>query len=172
VQAGGATKDVTATFAHEPPAAFTDPGATFVGQHVATVHGSIDPNGADVSDCVVEYGPGTSYGLSAPCVPSAVGSGDSPVPVGADLIGLSPSTVYHYRFGGSNIGGSARGADQTFRTLADSCDTNEALCVTKAPQPEPRPRCRKPRVQRKGRCVRKHNHHHRRHRSGKRGARR
>lgn len=163
IQAGGSTQNVTATFLHDAPAAFTQPGATFVGQHVATVHGSVDPNGAG-SDCTVEYGAGESYGSSAPCVPGAVGAGDSPVPVGVNLTGLVPSTTYHFRFSSTNGGGAAHGADQTFRTLDDSCDTNEALCPAGVLTPEGQKRCKKPRVLSKGRCLRKNHRHGRRHR--------
>jgi hypothetical protein len=162
IQAGGSTQNVTATFLHDAPAAFTQPGATFVGQHVATVHGSVDPNGA-ASDCTVEYGAGESYEHSAPCVPGAVGTGDSPVPVGVNLTGLIPSTTYHFRFSSTNGGGVAHGADQTFRTLDDSCDSNGALCPARVLTPEGHKRCKKPRVLSKGRCLRKNHRHARRH---------
>jgi hypothetical protein len=162
VQAGGSVQSVTATFAHDSPTASTEPGATYIGQHVATMHGSIDPNGAD-SRCLVEYGTSGSYGQVAPCVPAAVGAGASPVPAGVNLTGLAPSTTYHFRFSGTNVGGTSYGADQTFRTLDDSCDTNEALCPAPVmPREKAQSRCKKPRVLRKGRCVRKHRYRHRR----------
>ena len=85
VEAGEATTTVTATFAHDAADVVTDPAVTFVGQHVATVHGSVDPNGAAVTGCVVEYGTGPGYGAEQPCAPSSVGNGDAPVAVGVDL---------------------------------------------------------------------------------------
>jgi hypothetical protein len=167
VEVGAATTTVTATFRHDAPDVVTDPSATFVGQHVATVHGSVDPNLAAVSSCVVEYGTGTGYGAQQPCAPSAVGNGDAPVQVGADLTGLRPGTTYHFRFSATGSGGTANGADQTLRTLDDTCDTNQALCPALATPAEPEVRkCRKGQVRRKGRCVKRR--HHRRHHRGHR----
>jgi uncharacterized repeat protein (TIGR02543 family) len=156
----GEAQTVTANFAHDLPVAFTEPGASFLGQHVATVHGSVNPNGARVTSCVIEYGTSASYGAASACAPSAIGAGEAPVPIGVNLDGLLPGTVYHYRLSAMNVGGTAFGDDQTFRTLDDTCDTNEALCPVPAGEPRPK-RCRKGRVLRKGRCV-KRRHHHRR----------
>ncbi len=170
VEAGGETKSVTATFAHDSPSAVTDAGATFIGQRVATVSGSVNPNGAKVTRCVVEFGSSASYGAERPCAPSAVGSGDVPVPVGVNLTGLAPGTTYHYRLSATSIGGTAYGADQTLRTLDDSCDTNAALCpppdrirkeVTQPTKP-----CRKGFVRKKGNCVKKKRKPARHHRRG------
>jgi Divergent InlB B-repeat domain/NHL repeat len=170
VEAGEATKTVTASFSHDLPSAVTDPGASFVGQHVATVHGSVNPNGASVTKCVIEYGTSTAYGAQSPCAPSGVGSGEAPVPIGANLADLLPGTVYHYRLSATTVGGTANGSDQTFRTLDDTCDTNEALCPAIRPFVEARPkRCRKGRVLRKGRCVKRKSHKHRQNRGGGRG---
>jgi hypothetical protein len=174
VEAGEATKTVFATFAHDLPSALTEPGATFVGQHVAAVHGSINPNGAAITHCVVEYGTGASYGAQSPCAPSALGGGEAFVPIGVNLTDLAPGTVYHYRVSASNIGGTAYGQDQTFRTLDDTCDTNEALCPPRPRVEEPKPRrCGKGRVLRKGRCVKRKRHHNRKsRRHGSRGGHR
>jgi Divergent InlB B-repeat domain len=168
VQASGPLQSVVANFAHFAPLAVTEPGATFVGQHVATVHGAVNPRGAVVSSCLVEYGPSPSYGATAPCSPSAVGAGDSFVPIGVNLVGLAAATTYHYRLSASGIGGTARGDDQTVRTLADTCDTDEALCPAARSEPQRRS-CKKGRVLKKGRCVKKRHHGARhRHRKGHR----
>ena len=174
MEAGGATKTVTAIIAHDLPAAVTDPGATFGGQHVATGHGSVNPNGATVTRCVVEYGTSPSYGSQIPCAPSGLGNGDAFVPIGANLTDLLPGTVYHYRLSATQIGGTAFGQDQTFRTLDDTCDTNEALCPAVIAFEESRRRkCGKGRVLKKGRCVRKKKRHRGRAGHGRRrGARR
>jgi hypothetical protein len=156
VEVGDATKTVTATFAHDTPSVVTDPGATFVGQRVATVHGSVDPNGAAVTRCAIEFGVTQSYGSERPCAPSGVGNGEAFVPVGANLTGLEPGTVYHYRLVAANVGGTGFGADQTFRTLDDTCDSNQALCPPIVSIADPQPsRCRKGQVRKKGRCVKK-----------------
>lgn len=49
------------------------PSSAFVGEvgdTTATVHATVDPNGADTT-CSFEYGPDASYGQSAPCVPAS-----------------------------------------------------------------------------------------------------
>lgn len=168
VEAGGATKNVTATFAHDPPSAVTGAGATFIGQRVATVSGTVNPNGANVTSCVIEYGAGAGYGSQSPCAPSAVGGGTAPVPIGVNLAGLLPGTTYHYRLSATSSGGTSLGADQTFRTLDDTCDSNEALCppVTPIHRAETKS-CRKGFVLKRGSCVKKkHRRKARRHHRG------
>jgi hypothetical protein len=158
IEIGDPTQTVVAIFTHDPPAAVTDPEVTFVGQRVATVHGSVNPNAALVTRCIFEYGTGTEYGSEAPCAPSAVGNGESFVPVGVNLSGLQPGTTYHYRVSATSIGGTAYGFDQSFRTLDDTCDSNAALCATPVIRNE-RPTCRKGFTFKKGRCVRKRRRH-------------
>ena len=53
----------------------------------ATLNATVNPNGAEVNECKLEYGPTTSYGSSAPCTPSP-GYGSSPVAVSAGVTGL------------------------------------------------------------------------------------
>jgi len=156
VEIGGATKTVTANFVHDPPTATTGSGATYVGQRVATVSGTVDPNGSEVTSCVVEYGTTAFYGSTLPCAPSAVGSGDSPVPVGVDLSGLTPGSIYHFRFSAGSVGGRSDGLDQTFRTLDDTCDSNQALCPPRKPISRPAPKkCKKGFALKRGKCVKK-----------------
>ncbi len=175
VEVGESTTTVTATFAHDAPDVVTEPTATFVGQHVATVHGTVDPNAAAVSRCVVEYGTGPGYGAEQPCAPSAVGNGDAPISVGVDLDGLRPGTTYHFRFAATNSGGTAYGPDRTLRTLDDSCDTNDALCppMLRVEEREAT-RCKKGQIKKKGRCVKKQRNHKKkkRHAKAARGDRR
>ncbi len=99
----------------QPPALETAP-ARDVAAAGATVAGTVNPDGAEVTDCHFEYGLTTTYGGSAPCN-GAPGSGSSPVEELAVLEGLSPITTYHFRIGASNEGGTAAGPDLTFTTL-------------------------------------------------------
>jgi NHL repeat len=81
----------------------------------ATLNGTVNPEGAEVTDCHFEYGTGTAYGQSLPCEQSAgqIGTGSSPVAVSANLAGLTAGTVYHFRLSASNVGGGTGvGADQ------------------------------------------------------------
>lgn len=78
-----------------------------------TLVGSVDPDGLPVTSCVFEYGTEASYGSSVPCEPSP-GSGSSVVNVHADVSGLAPLTLYHYRVVAGNTNGSTAGIDRTF----------------------------------------------------------
>ncbi len=93
--------------------------ASSISQSAATLAGSVNPEGASVTDCHFDWGTLTGYGHSVPCAQS-VGSGSSAVPVSATVSGLSPGTVYHFRVVATNSGGSAFGDDQSFTTTAVS----------------------------------------------------
>jgi hypothetical protein len=90
--------------------------ASSVAQTSATLNGTVNPNGFEVSECKFEYGTTTSYGSSAPCTPSP-GSGNSPVAVSAALESLGENTTYHFRTVATGPGGTSVGGDQTFTTL-------------------------------------------------------
>ena len=84
----------------------------------ATLNGTVDPDGATITECHFEYGPTTRYGESQPC--SSTPSGSSPVAVSADIAGVAENTTYHFRLVAADSGGSKplrRGLDETFTTL-------------------------------------------------------
>lgn len=99
-------------FEAAPPAATTG-GAVAVTATSATVAGALDPNGR--AGYRFEYGPSTAYGVSTSTV-GVVGLDASDV--SADLSGLAPGTVYHYRLVGESEYGTVTGADATFTTAA------------------------------------------------------
>jgi hypothetical protein len=88
---------------------------TNVQQTSATLNGTVNPDGSQVTDCHFEYGTTTSYGQSAPCV-ETVGSVNTPVQVHADLSGLMTSWTYHVRLVASNSNGTVDGRDQSLDT--------------------------------------------------------
>ena len=101
------------------PALAVSGQATKVTASSATLGGTVDPDGATITDCHFEYGTTTSYGESQSC--TSTPSGSSPVAVSADIAGLVENTTYHFRLvaaysDGSNSGSDA-GADETFTTL-------------------------------------------------------
>jgi sugar lactone lactonase YvrE len=148
---------VTAQFELNKPLVTTASGASHVGQRTGTVFGSVNPGGTQILDCHISYGTTVAYGSQVPCSPSGV-RGRSPVNVGATLRGLSPSTTYHFRVVATNRGGTEFGTSETFTTLPDTCDSNEALCPPRLVAPPAEPRkvgCRKGFVKKKGRCVKK-----------------
>jgi hypothetical protein len=87
-----------------------------------TLNGTVNPQGLAVTGCSFEYGLTTSYGSSLPCSPAGLGSGESPVEISANLTGLEPHTVYHYRIVTVNSEGNNTTSDETFLTGASVVD--------------------------------------------------
>jgi hypothetical protein len=83
----------------------------------ATVHGSIEPAGTEVTGCVFEYGtePG-ALNQSVPCEPATPYTGNAPVAVTARLTGLPAATTYYYRVAESNATYTSTGTEQSFAT--------------------------------------------------------
>lgn len=114
--AGGTSYGTDRTFTTPPdaPSVLTEP-ASSVTQTSATLNALIDPNGAEVSACTLEYGATESYGAAEPCSPSP-GSGATPVAVSAGIGGLSPNATYHFRVVATSAGGTSYGSDRTLTT--------------------------------------------------------
>jgi hypothetical protein len=96
------------------PTVVTGPSSA-VGQTSATVAGTVNPNGSEVSACYFEYGTNMFYGSKASCS-QTVGSGEARVAASASLPGLNPDTTYHYRVVATNAVEPSYGADKTFTT--------------------------------------------------------
>ncbi|HEY5193876.1 MAG TPA: hypothetical protein VIJ39_08420 [Solirubrobacteraceae bacterium] len=88
---------------------------TSVSNTTATVSGTVNPEGVQVTSCEFEYGTSASYGQIAPCEqsPADIGAGTVPVTVTAELTALQPNTTYHYRLKAATEGSSTSG-DETF----------------------------------------------------------
>jgi hypothetical protein len=97
------------------PAVVTE-AASSVTQTSATLNGSVNPEGGNVSSCSFEYGTTESYGSSVACSPSP-GAGEAPVLVSASVSGLATNTTYHFRIVATNSGGTSYGSDNSFTTL-------------------------------------------------------
>ncbi len=85
----------------------------------ATLAGTVDPAGEQVQQCLFEYGETEAYGESAPCAqsPAAIGSGETPVRVGAEVNGLALEREYHYRLSVvDGEGTTVHGGDHAFLT--------------------------------------------------------
>ncbi len=121
---GGSSKGTDETFktlaeviTHPVPTVETK-AAGSITQTGATLNAMVNPNGSEVSECKFEYGTSTAYGKTAACS-SLPGSGSSAVAVSAALTGLTANTTYHFRIVAANLGGSSKGTDETFKTLAE-----------------------------------------------------
>jgi hypothetical protein len=110
----------------------TTEAADSVGTTNATLKGTVNPEGAPLSECTFEWGETAAYGKVAPCEePDAeeVGEGSAPVPVHADLSDLEVGTGYHFRLLATNVNGSVPGGDASFRTLGASIKDQSASLV-------------------------------------------
>src|SRR5438270_494815 len=111
------------------PAPTTAPPSP-VTQTSATLNGSVNPNGAEVTKC--EFGAVSVSEKSAPCSPLSPGKGTSPVPVTGAATGLSPNTTYKFRLAATNEGGKGE-VEGSFKTLppnAPTVKTEPASSVT------------------------------------------
>ncbi len=107
--------DMTLATTAGAPLAVTG-AATQITASSATLHGSVNPNGGEVTGCRFELGTSPAYTTSVPCA-SLPGSGTTPVAVAASAAGLSAETTYHFRVVAENEGGTGEGEDATFTTL-------------------------------------------------------
>ena len=93
---------------------FTTDPAGGVGEEEAILNGTVKPEGLEPTSCEFEWGPTTDYGHSAECLPApgSIGSGDADVAVSAQIEGLDPSTLYHFRLVAENSAGKIVGEDR------------------------------------------------------------
>ncbi len=91
---------------------------------VATLEAQVNPENQRSTSCVFEYGETAAYGTTAACAPPTV-EGSSDQGVSAAVSALTPSKTYHYRVVVGNATGTARGADEEFKTPAAQAPTVE-----------------------------------------------
>ena len=111
----GAEPQITLTWTLPAPTATTAAASavTFSG---ATLNGTVNPNATPLSGCQFTISPTPPGGAAISCA-QQIGSGTTPVPVSARLLGLSPSTTYTVRLTASDAQGQATGGPVTFSTL-------------------------------------------------------
>ncbi|MET0600857.1 MAG: fibronectin type III domain-containing protein, partial [Baekduia sp.] len=92
------------------PSSFT---VTDVTDRTARLEAALNPKASETT-YHVEYGPTTSYGASTPA--TSAGAGPSYVSKAQNLVGLTPSTTYHYKVVAQNGIGVSESPDRTFTT--------------------------------------------------------
>ena len=99
----------------EPPPVVSTGAATNIGTTTATLHGSINPEGA-LTDIAFRYGlaSGTSTTVT---LPVDAGSGKSTENYSVQLTGLQPATTYQYDAEALGLNGFPDGTVKTFTTL-------------------------------------------------------
>jgi hypothetical protein len=108
-------------------------GPLAVRAHQALLSGSINPDGARLTDCELQWGSDAAYeNVPMPC-DGAIGAGNRAVPVRGGVFGLSPDTTYHYRFVAENEIGRAYGIDRTFTTRPGHKATHAIVLLSTVP---------------------------------------
>jgi hypothetical protein len=112
--AEGAQPLVQISWTMPPPAASTGAPSS-VTSTSATLTGTVNPDGSQVSDCHFVVVPAPPAGATIPCV-QQVGAGSTPVAVSAGVFGLAPSTTYTVTLVASSAQGTGSGASVAFST--------------------------------------------------------
>jgi len=124
VNSFGTTRGEDATFTTTGPPRIEAESPEGITHTTATVKATINPDGFD-TQYHVEYGESTNYGAETPEV--NIGSGETPVPVSAELTKLKIGITYHYRFVATNTAGPpVEEPDQTFTTVPPALIDSEA----------------------------------------------
>jgi hypothetical protein len=100
------------TTGYPPPAAITGPPSG-VGTSVATLTGTVDPEGASTA-WLFQYGLTTGYGYET--FAQTLASLSSTMTVSAQVTGIEPETLFHYRLVAYHGSLATAGADQTLLT--------------------------------------------------------
>jgi hypothetical protein len=104
--------------------------AARVTPQTATLLGKVTPNGA-LTTYLFQYGTTTLYNLAT--APVVAGSGNAAFPAVADVAGLAPATVYHFKLVARNRNGAVSGPDRVFKTKSEPL----GLTLAAAPNPVP-----------------------------------
>ena len=105
---------VKGTGAALPPTVTTTAATNVLGT-TATLNGTVNANGTSTA-VTFQYGLTVAYGTTVPGTPTPV-TGSTVTPVLANITGLTPNTLYHYRCVGVGSG-TTNGNDMTFTTAA------------------------------------------------------
>ena len=81
--------------------------ASGVSSTEATLNGTVNPDGVEVTECSFEYGPSDAYGNSVPCSAAARGRAQ-PRDGLCPGLGPGPGRSYHFRIVASNAKGDER----------------------------------------------------------------
>jgi hypothetical protein len=109
----GADRIFTTLAATGPPVVATSP-ATLIASLSATLNGSLNPHGLTTT-VSFQYGTTTAYGSTTPMHSQ---TGNTYRNITANISGLGPNTVYHFRIVATNSAGTRMGGDRMFTTLA------------------------------------------------------
>ncbi len=121
---------VVANASGSAPTAVTEP-TNPVGFTTATLKGTVDPHGGEVTECTFRYGTTPALGHTVACS-YLPGHGVTPVTVEAAVAGLTESQTYHVKVFAKNANGESLGEEREFTTLPTTphSNTNAAHNIT------------------------------------------
>jgi len=96
---------------------------TAIGDTVATLHGTVNPNGL-ATTYQFEYGVTDTLGTYSPAAATSAGAGTATVKESTKLAGLSPDTTYYYELIASNSAGTASTPIETLKTTGNPAPTS------------------------------------------------
>jgi hypothetical protein len=115
------------TFTTQGAPRITDVRARDADQSSAALEAKINPSGFGTS-YRFEWGPTASYGHRVPAeFEPFIGTGETPVRVTTQVLGLAAASTYHYRIVASSSAGIVASSDHTFETL-NSCGLPQGRC--------------------------------------------
>jgi C1A family cysteine protease len=100
----------------------TTNAATNIANTSATLNGTVNANGITTT-VTFQYGITTSYGSTINGTPNTV-TGTTNTSILANITGLTPGTLYHFRVIAANSSGTIYGNDLTFTTTVPTCQDN------------------------------------------------
>ena len=100
-------------------------------QTTAEIVGEVNPRWGDTT-WYFEWGPTAAYGNKAPVTPGNAGSGNSAVPVAAQLSELIQGVTYHFRLVATNQYGTNVTGDQTFGFYPPNCPNAQIRAETRS----------------------------------------
>jgi hypothetical protein len=115
-----------------PPEAKTG-AASALTKTTATLAGTVNPKGGNVSDCHFEWVSDAAFGTTGftgakkkACLPTP--SGNVANSVTAKVTELTAGTTYRFRVVATNNSGTGTATEASFATVAETCAENAALC--------------------------------------------
>lgn len=124
-------------FELESPSAVAG-SASEIGASSATLQGLVDPDGSEVTECTIEYGPASSLVDHTPCSPIS-GAGTTPEAVTAQVSGLAAGTTYGFRVRAVTEGGVATSTTASFTTTVTPSTPSPRSNVPPQVSPAPLP---------------------------------
>lgn len=120
---GSNTMKLVISYTSSNPPTVTTNNATLISSTTALLNGTVNANESSTT-VTFEYGTTTSYGTTVTATQSPV-TGASNTSVSAFIQNLIPNSIYYFRVVGSNVGGTANGSNNFFRTLNNK--TNQII---------------------------------------------